>query len=411
MCPPAILTPFCFKELLNKWLSVFITETRNKNGDPYPPKTVYNLLCAILREMRTQNPEYPNFLNKQDPAYSRLLNTQDNLYKSLRAAGIGAESCATEGISKEEEHLLWSSGTLNTKTPKGLLRAVFYSCGKCFCLRGGQEHRNLSISQLQRLHDPDRYTYRENASKNKQGGVRQLKMEHKTVTIVANPSVQDRCPVFIIDLYLSKLPSEAKEKNLFYCRPVSNLPQKPDDPWFLAIAVGKNVLGKMVREICDEAGVNGKKTNHSLRVSCATSLYTAGVPEKVIQSRTGHSSLESLKKYERITSDQEEAVAKILTGESSNFESAISSNKEVKDKSSHSSNNQVKDDPSFSSSNETPVHRHGVQYKDCVVNVYQSMPPPMYSPYYFPNYGHLPAAMYAPSQSHGDAEPPSDNEF
>ncbi len=152
----------------------------------------------------------------------------------------------------------------------------------------------LSLNGFVILTDIRRYIYRENASKNKQGGVRQMKMEHKAVTIVANPTVQERCPVFILDLYLSKLPPETKEKDIFYCRPVTTFLQKHGDPWFLAVPVGKNVLGKMVSEICEEAGVNGKKTNHSLRVTCATSLYAAGVPEKVIQSRTGHSSLESL---------------------------------------------------------------------------------------------------------------------
>ena len=37
-CPDEVLTPTCSKEVLNKWLRVFINETRNKTGDPYPPK-------------------------------------------------------------------------------------------------------------------------------------------------------------------------------------------------------------------------------------------------------------------------------------------------------------------------------------------------------------------------------------
>ena len=39
-------------------------------------------------------------------------------------------------------------------------------------------------------------------------------------------------------------------------------------------------------------GILGNKTNHSLRAYSATKLYNAGVPEKVIQDRTGHRSLE-----------------------------------------------------------------------------------------------------------------------
>ena len=40
-------------------------------------------------------------------------------------------------------------------------------------------------------------------------------------------------------------------------------------------------------------GINGK-TNHSLRASSATDTFHAGVPEKIIQKRTGHRSLKAL---------------------------------------------------------------------------------------------------------------------
>ena len=119
--------------------------------------------------MRVSNPEYPNFFQKDHPSFRAFHVTLDNVFKSLRRDGVGSTSSNTEGIKKEEEDLLWQSGILNTESPKGLLRAVFYYCGKCFCLRGGQEHRTLSLSQLERLYTPDRYVYRENSSKNKQG--------------------------------------------------------------------------------------------------------------------------------------------------------------------------------------------------------------------------------------------------
>ena len=149
----------------------------------------------------------------------------DNLFKSLRSDGVGSTSAHTEGISKEEEDTLWQSGVLNVESPIGLLHVVFLYCGKCFCLRGGQEHRNLSLSQLERLYNPDRYIYRENSSKNRQGGLKQLRTEHKVVTIVANEVVGDRCPVFLLDRYISKLPTAAKEKDLFYCRALPTLPK------------------------------------------------------------------------------------------------------------------------------------------------------------------------------------------
>ena len=142
-CPDKLLLPTCSKELLNKWLSVYVTETRSKDGSCYPPKSIYSLLTGIFRHMKNLNPAYPNFISKDDPAFSSFHITVDNLFKCLRKDGVGSESRHTEGISKEEENLLWQSNVLNCDDPVGLQRAVFYYNGKCFCLRGGQEHREL----------------------------------------------------------------------------------------------------------------------------------------------------------------------------------------------------------------------------------------------------------------------------
>ena len=273
--------------------------------------------------MRLENSDYPNFLDKDDPAFSTFLITLDNLFKALRADGIGTNSLHTEGISNEEENRLWTSCVMNTNTPKGLLRAVFYYNGKCFCLRGGQEHSDFGISQLHRLYNPDRYIYKENASKNRQGGIAQMRLEHKSVTIVANPVVGERCHVFLLDTYISKLPPAAIEKDIFYCKPLSNIPTDPTNPWYLPVPVGRNLLGKMVQDMCSDAGIEGKKTNHSLRVSGASTLFEAGVPERVIQQRTGHRSLLSLRMYERVSEGQEKAVSRILTGENNNYNESL----------------------------------------------------------------------------------------
>ena len=52
--------------------------------------------------------------------------------------------------------------------------------------------------------------------------------------------------------------------------------------------------------MCREAGIGGHKTNHSLRATAATQMFRQGAPEKVIQERTGHRSLEALHSYERL---------------------------------------------------------------------------------------------------------------
>ena len=116
---------------------------------------------------------------------------------------------------------------------KRLTPCCFFYNGKCFCLRSSQEHRDLGNSQLQRLYNPDRYVYKENASKNRQGGIVQMRLEHKSVTIVANPLVGDWCHVFLLDTYIGKLPQCAIEKDVFYCKPLSNVPTDITSPWYL----------------------------------------------------------------------------------------------------------------------------------------------------------------------------------
>ena len=256
---------------------------------------------------------------------------------------------------------------MNVTTPKGLLRAAFFVCGKCFCLRGGEEHRALGLSQLQRLKNPNRYVYVENSSKNRPGGLNQMKLSHKSGTIVASDSSGDKCPVFILDMYISKLPAAAREKDLFYCRPLAVTPKGIDDSWYVAMPVGKNVLSKMVAEMCSDAGIHGRKTNHSLRVAGVSSLFDAGVPERIIQQRSGHRSLEGLRVYERVTQQQQQEVSKILAGDSKKFNTTESNSEQGKTGSTTESNPEQ--------------GKSGVraQYNNC--NFYSS-PPPMPQCYY-----------------------------
>ena len=50
--------------------------------------------------------------------------------------------------------------------------------------------------------------------------------------------------------------------------------------------------------MCEDAGITERKTNHSLRATGTTALFSAVVPEKTIRNITGHRS-NALKLYER----------------------------------------------------------------------------------------------------------------
>ena len=58
----------------------------------------------------------------------------------------------------------------------------------------------------------------------------------------------------------------------------------------------------------EEAGIAQKKINHSLRVPGASAMFTAGVPEKMIKSVTGHKLSKALAIYEHPSVQQQEAL-------------------------------------------------------------------------------------------------------
>ncbi len=99
-----------------------------------------------------------------------------------------------------------------------------------FCLRGGEEHRSLKLSQLKR--SGEKYVYYENVSKNRNGSFTQLHVNSKIVPLYPNQALGERCPVHVLDKYISKLPQKAKDEDLFYMRPLDSTPVDTDAPWY-----------------------------------------------------------------------------------------------------------------------------------------------------------------------------------
>ena len=64
--------------------------------------------------------------------------------------------------------------------------------------------------------------------------------------------------------------------------------------------------------VCRAGGIEGYKTNHSLRVTTATRLFQSGVDEQLIMDRTGHRSLDGVRTYKRIGEQQKQTVSQVL---------------------------------------------------------------------------------------------------
>ena len=117
----------------------------------------------------------------------------------------------------DEEQMMWNKGILGTSTPQSLLNAVFYLIGQSFCLRGGEEHRQLCISQVVWQFNPVCYVYTETGSKNKKDTFMEMHIQNKVVPFYSSPAAEERCHVHILDtIYRSSPKMQFKKISFIY---------------------------------------------------------------------------------------------------------------------------------------------------------------------------------------------------
>ena len=192
-CPVYVLTTNDNK-LLCHWLCVFVTEVRKSDGSEYTPRSISQLLSGLQRHINSKKEPREPILCFSDPEngqFRELHNVLERRYKALHEQGISATVGKARVITQDEENQLWTSGVLGPHNPSSLLNAMFYYNGLFFVLRGGQEHRNLKLSQIvvKSVPNPEKLSemidvveYTEHGSKNRPGGKHQLNLTNKRVT-------------------------------------------------------------------------------------------------------------------------------------------------------------------------------------------------------------------------------------
>ena len=156
-----------------------------------------------------------------------------------------------------------------------------------------------------------RYTYTEYVSKNRSGGLKQLRENNKVVHQYESTDV-DRCHVLILDKYFQKMPQDARTGQVFYLKPKNKKPANVTDPWYLNVPLGKNTLASMMKRIAEKGNLEKKLSNHSLRAYGVSKMFKENVPENLIMSRSGHRSIEGVRGYARTTSEQDYQVCSAL---------------------------------------------------------------------------------------------------
>ena len=293
------------------WLCRFVCEAAKKDSNPYPPNTLYQICCGLMRalnwHLRGMNQQEVNFFT--DSIFSCFKAVLDSRMKELQSSGKYQVRKA-EPISCEQENMLWEKGLLGDDSPQVLLDSLVYYVGLYFALRSGQEHRRLRHhpSQIRLVEKPGATAclmYEEDVSKTNQGGLQHRKCDRKQVVHYANTDNPQRCLIRLYKLYQTTCPGDRPD-GAFYLKP---LPKPKGSVWYSKQAVGHNTLTSTVRRLCAAAGIEGFFTNHSLR---ATRLYDAGIDEQLIILRTGHRSTAGARSYKRTTDTLKEKASHIL---------------------------------------------------------------------------------------------------
>ncbi len=147
--------------------------------------------------------------------------------------------------------------------------------------------------------------------KTNQGGLTSRKKAQGREMKIYGHSHPKRNIVNVFEKYVSLLPQKAKSSAL-YKHSLPKFSVKPNQ-WYADKPVGINVLKKTVQKITEKGELTGYFTNHSLRSSCATRMYAAGVDEQLIMETTGHRS-ECVRSYKKTSAELLRAAQATVSG-------------------------------------------------------------------------------------------------
>jgi len=110
---------------MNSFLQRFVIEARKRNGDEYPPKSLYYLICGIMRHCK-DNKLLVNFFDEKDNSFAQLRKVLDARMKELLSKGLGTKPKKADVLSEEDEDILWSSGVFGQSCAQSLQYTVFF---------------------------------------------------------------------------------------------------------------------------------------------------------------------------------------------------------------------------------------------------------------------------------------------
>ena len=296
---------------LNLLLAEFFVKVKRSDGKDYEPTSLDAIKGSIERHLREQ--EYTKSI-VADKEFFKMREALKARKMTLKKAGLGRKAHASEAVTREDEDRLITSGQLGNNSPSSLQFSIFYYFTKGFGLRGRQEHRQLKFGDISLKETSSGQKYLEFGERDSKTMDGSKTTDYRKVTPKIFSTEDELDVVKLYELFCEKRPADMNVPDApFYltCVPQNRL--HDGSAWYYCSPMGANSLGKLLKNACAEAGVVGKKTNHSLRKTCVKELTKAGIQDHEIIKITGHKNVSSLMHYDQeLDLEEHEHISKIL---------------------------------------------------------------------------------------------------
>ncbi|KAL5015045.1 hypothetical protein ScPMuIL_009315 [Solemya velum] len=123
------------------------TALENKTGPPTPPRSLYLIICGLLRHLRDYDVNDKNLLDSKNGVFCGFGKVLDAKMKELLSNGHGTTTKQAQPLMPEDEKL-WQNNVFGSDTAESLQATMFFYSCKLFGLRGHDEHHDLKCDQF-----------------------------------------------------------------------------------------------------------------------------------------------------------------------------------------------------------------------------------------------------------------------
>lgn len=247
------------RQMALEMLKDFFLEIRDtrpgKEGNEYEPVTLTTYRNGLRRYFleRKCPPAVENF-DLADREFDVVNYGLVSKRNELKRKGKGNHPNVVESITEEQLERMWASGAIGVHAPRPLLRLQWWINTVSHGIRGRMAHHDLSIDDFRISRGPDGKIIIDHM---KAGNKRPRadddkdnpRSKKKCKARVAATDGSERDPVRAFEVYLRHRPPGISS---FYLTPK----HKPKgDIWFNKVPMGKNSIGRIMREIKAIAGI------------------------------------------------------------------------------------------------------------------------------------------------------------